>query len=162
GIGILVSRVFLLLLMKLVGFDGFIELSFSKAAVVQTISVFLVIIVLTSAQMLFSVYRSTLLGLFNADKAGENPKKPKAVLSAILAVLGICLIIFGYWLSMRMINSLLFFNMIAVMASTILGTYLIFRVTISWLFYRIRQSKQGHLGLHSSLSLAPLMHRMKG
>ena len=162
GIGILVSRVFLLLLMKLVGFDGFIELSFSMAAVAQTISVFLVIIILTSAQMLFSVYRSTLLGLFNAAKTGENPKKPKAVLSAILAILGICLVAFGYWLSMRMINSLLFFNMIAVLASTILGTYLIFRVTISWVFYRIRQSKQGHLGLHNSLSLAPLMHRMKG
>ena len=37
-----------------------------------------------------------------------------------------------------------------------------FRVTISWLFYQIRKRKQGHLGLNNSLSLAPLMHRMKG
>ena len=52
--------------------------------------------------------------------------------------------------------------MLAVLASTILGTYLVFRVTISWLFYQIRTRKQGHLGLNNSLSLAPLMHRMKG
>ncbi|MBD7985372.1 FtsX-like permease family protein [Sporosarcina sp. Sa2YVA2] len=162
GIGILVSRVFLLLLMKLVGFDGFIELTFSMAAVTQTVIVFLAIIMLTSIQMLIAVRRTTLLGLFNAEKQGEHPKKPKAFRSAFLALLGIGLIGFGYWLSGRMMNPLLFFNMLAVLGSTILGTYLLFRVTISWLFYQVRKHKQGHLGLNNSLSLAPLMHRMKG
>ncbi|MEK3936090.1 FtsX-like permease family protein [Sporosarcina sp. FSL W7-1349] len=162
GAGLLVSRVFLLLLMKLVGFDGFISLSFSMKAVIQTSIVFLAIILLTSAQMLFAVYRNTLLGLFNAEKAGEYPKKPKAIRSAILALLGMGLIGFGYWLSGRMINALFFFNMLAVLATTILGTYLVFRVTISWLMYQIRVRKDGHLGLYNSLSLASLMHRMKG
>ncbi|MFJ7934156.1 FtsX-like permease family protein [Sporosarcina sp. NPDC096371] len=161
GAGMLVSRVFLLLLMKLIGYDGFIAVSFSLAAIIQTAVVFVAIIILTSAQMLVAVYRNTLLDLFNADKKGEHPKKPKTVVSAVLALLGIGLIIYGYWLSGRMINEMLFFNMLAVLASTILGTYLVFRVTISWLFYQIRARKQGHLGLHNSLSLAPLMHRMK-
>ena len=162
GSGMLVSRVFLLLLMKLVGHDGFIALSFSGGAVIQTAVVFLAIILLTSAQMLYTVYRSTLLGLFNADKKGENPKKPKKFVSAVLALLGIGLIVFGYWLSTDMMNEMLLFNMLAVLASTILGTYLVFRVTISWLFYQVRARKQGHLGLNNSLSIASLMHRMKG
>lgn len=162
GVGILVSRLFLLLLMKLVGFDGFIEMTFSTEAVVQTVFVFLAIIVLTSIQMVVAVYRNTLLGLFNADKTGEHPKKPKAFMSGILAIIGMALIAFGYWLSGRMLNELLFVNMLVVLASTILGTYLLFRVTISWLFYQIRKRKQGHLGLYNSLSLAPIMHRMKG
>ena len=80
----------------------------------------------------------------------------------MLALLGIGLIVFGYWLSGNMMNALLFFNMIAVLVSTILGTYLVFRVTISWLFYQIRSRKQGHLGLKNSLSIGSLMHRMKG
>ncbi|WP_432363402.1 FtsX-like permease family protein [Sporosarcina sp. UB5] len=161
GIGILVSRVFLLLLMKLIGFDGFIEVTFSPAAVVQTVIVFLGIIILTSIQMVVAVYRNTLLGLFNSEKTGEHPKKPKAFRSAFLAILGIALIAFGYWLSGRMINALFFFNMLAVLFTTILGTYLVFRVTISWLFYQIRRRKQGHLSLSNSLSLAPIMHKMK-
>lgn len=161
GIGILVSRVFLLLLMKLIGFDGFIEVEFSTAAVIQTVIVFLGIIILTSIQMIIAVYRNTLLGLFNAEKKGEHPKKPKAFRSAFLAILGMALIAFGYWLSGRMLNALLFINMLAVLATTILGTYLVFRVTISWLFYQIRKRKQGHLGLNNSLSIAPIMHRMK-
>ncbi|MFS0577417.1 FtsX-like permease family protein [Sporosarcina sp. 179-K 3D1 HS] len=160
--GILVSRVFLLLLMKLVGFDGFVELTFSTSAVTQTAIAFLAIIVLTSIQMLIAVYRNILLGLFNAEKTGEHPKKPTASGSAFLAILGVALIAFGYWLSGRMINVLFFFNMLAVLFSTILGTYLVFRVTISWFLFQIRKRKQGHLGLHNSLSLASLMHRMKG
>lgn len=162
GVGILVSRVFLLLLMKLIGFDGFIEVEFSTAAVIQTVIVFIGIIILTSIQMIVSVYRNTLLGLFNAEKKGEHPKKPKAFRSAFLAILGMALIAFGYWLSAHMMNALLFINMIVVLATTILGTYLVFRVTISWLFYQIRKTKQGHLGLNNSLSIAPIMHRMKG
>ena len=43
----LVSRVFLLLLMKLVGYEGFIKLSFSMAAIIQTAVVFVAIIALT-------------------------------------------------------------------------------------------------------------------
>ncbi|MCG7334940.1 FtsX-like permease family protein [Sporosarcina sp. ACRSM] len=162
GAGLLVSRVFLMLLMKLIGHEGFIEVSFSMAAVIQTAVVFIAIIALTSVQMLFTVYRSTLLGLFNSEKSGEHPKKPKTFLSAVLAILGMGLIVFGYWFSGHMLNNMIYFNMLAVLASTILGTYLVFRVTISWLFYQIRKRKQGHLGLNNSLSLAPLMHRMKG
>lgn len=162
GSGMLVSRVFLLLLMKLIGREGFIALSFSVEAVLQTAIVFFVIILLTSAQMLYTVYRSTLLGLFNAEKKGEQPKKLKTFISATLALLGIGLIVFGYWLSTDMMNERLFFNMLAVLASTIIGTYLVFRVTIGWFFYQVRARRQGHLGLDNSLSIASLMHRMKG
>lgn len=161
GIGLLVSRVFLLLLMKLVGIDGVLSLSFSGAAIVQTIVVFVVLLALTSLQMAIAVKRSTLLELFKVDQSGERIKKPKTVVSAVFGILGILLIGFGYWLSGHMLNSLLFFNMIAVLASVILGTYLLFRITIGWVLYQIRMSKNGHLGLSNSLSLAPLMHRMK-
>ncbi|WP_100405669.1 FtsX-like permease family protein [Bacillus solitudinis] len=161
-VGMLVSRVFLLLLMKLIGYETFIEVSFSTAAIIQTVVVFIAIFALTTIQMIYTVYRNTLLALFNSDKKGEHPKKPKTVISAFLALLGIALIAFGYWFSGRMINSWLFVNMLIVLTATILGTYLMFRVTISWLFYQIRKRKQGHLGLMNSLSLAPLMHRLKG
>lgn len=162
AIGMLASRVFLLILMKLIGHGGFIAVSFSMAAFIQTAIVFLAIILLTTLQMVYTVYRNTLLHLFNADKKGELPKKPKTITSSVLALLGIGLIVFGYWLSGNMMNALILFNMIGVLASTILGTYLVFRVTISWLFYQIRARKQGHLGLNNSLSIASLMHRMKG
>lgn len=161
-IGMLVSRVFLLLLLKLIGFETTISVSFSIEAVLQTIAVFIGIFALTTIQMIRTVYRNTLLSLFNTEKAGEHPKKPKTSSAAVLAVAGILLIGFGYWLSERMFDANFFLNISGVLISTITGTYLIFRVTLSWLLYKIRSRKEGHLGLNNSLSIAPLMHRLKG
>lgn len=161
-VGLLVSRVFLLLLLKLIGFETAISVSFSMTAVLQTIAVFIGIFALTTLQMIRTVYRNTLLALFNTEKAGEHPEKPKTLTAAVLAVTGILLIGFGYWLSERMFDTNFFLNIFGVLVSTVAGTYLIFRVTLSWLLYKIRSRKEGHLGLNNSLSIAPLMHRLKG
>lgn len=159
--GALVSRLFLIILMSLLGYQGFISMTFSVAAAIQTGLVFSALIVLTSVQMQRTVYSNTLYGLLHADKKEEHPKKPKTAVSAGLALLGIALIAIGYFHSLNMSGKTLFFDMLAVLATTILGTYLLFRISISWLFYRFRMRKDGHLGLQNSLSLASLMHRMK-
>lgn len=159
--GALVSRVFLLILMKLLGLDGIVGITFSTTAAFQTVIVFAALIVFTSLQMTLKVYRSTLLGLFNAERQSDYRTEPKNIAAVFLALLGIALIGYGYELSGHMVNDMLFFNMLMVLLSTILGTYLLFRVTIGWLFHQFRIRKNGHLGLMNSLSLAPLMHRMK-
>lgn len=159
--GALVSRLFHLILLKLLGFELVIEFSFSIEAAAQTAMVFVLLILATSLQMLLLVYRSSLQELFYADKQGEHPRMPTAFAAAFLAVLGIALIGYGYQLSGHMEDGHLMLNMLLVLCSTIVGTYLLFRVTISWLFYQYRKRKNGHLGVLNSLSLAPLMHRMK-
>ncbi|ASA26196.1 cell division protein FtsX [Paenibacillus donghaensis] len=162
GGGALVARLFVLILMKLIGIESAVTLSFSSGAALQTVIVFTVLIGLTMVQMLFKVYRSTLLDLFKADKQGDHPQQPKTVLSALMGLLGIVLIAMGYLLSSQTLGQNLFLQLLVILASTILGTYLLFRVTIGWLFYQIRKGKDGQLGLKNSLSLAPIMHRMKG
>lgn len=159
--GALVSRLFLIVLMKLIGYEGLISIAFTSNAIIQTVIVFTMITLITSVQMISTVYTSTLLDLFQADKQGEHPKKMNVFSSAALALLGIALTAYGYYLSGYMISGNLLLNMLTVLASTISGTYLLFRVTIGWLFYVIRQQRNGHLGLKNSLSVAPLMHRMK-
>ncbi|AWB45545.1 ABC transporter permease [Paenibacillus sp. CAA11] len=160
--GAALSRLFLLILLKILGFDGMVGLKFSMAAAAQTAIVFTLLVLITSVQMGRSVYRSTLLELFYAEKQAEHPQKPGGFRAAFLALFGIALMVAGYVLSGHMFNQMLFLNMLLVLLTTIVGTYLLFRVTISWLLYRYRKSRQGHLGLKNSLSLAPLMHRMKG
>lgn len=162
GTGLVVSRLFLMLLIKLIGQGGIVALSISGTAIMQTIIVFAAITVVTSIQMLLKVKRKTLIELFNDEKAGEHPRKPKRFISPLIAIFGIALIIFGYWLSGNLFQGSFLINVFVVLFSTIFGAYLIFRISISWLFYQIRQRKNGLLGLKNSLSIAPLMHRMKG
>jgi len=161
GAGALMSRLFLLILMKLIDIQGVISLTFSIAAAVQTAYVFAALIALTIIQMLYKVYRTTLLELFKADRQSDNPRLMSQVVSAVGGLLGVALIATGYWFSGKLSSDQLLTQMMIILFSTILGTYLLFRVTIGWLFYRFRRSKNGQLGLKNSLSLAPIMHRMK-
>ncbi|MBO0993098.1 ABC transporter permease [Bacillus sp. SD088] len=158
--GALISRLFVLILLNLLGLEGIVDISFSVLAAFKTLMVYLLIIVITSIQMMLKVYRSTLLNLFQADKRPDLTKPPKAVASAIFALLGLALIGYGYELSGH-INKQLFLNALLMLGSIVAGTYLLFRATIRWCFYRFRKRKDGHLGLTNSLSMAPLMHHTK-
>lgn len=160
--GTLVSRLFLLLLLKIVGLSQPVSMTFSQEALMRTLLVFFIVIVVTSVQMIRVVYKKSLIQLFQADQQTDVEVRPQTWKSAILAIVGIGFITFGYWLSGRMINSWLIMNMFLVLGSTIFGTYLVFKVTISWIFNRIRRAKNGHVSLKDSLSIASLMHRMKG
>lgn len=159
--GTLVSRLFLLLLLKIVGLSQPVSMTFSQDAFMRTFIVFLIVIVLTSVQMIHTIYKKSLIQLFQADQQTDLEVRPQTWKSAMTAILGIGFIAFGYWLSGRMINSWLLMNMFIVLGSTIFGTYLLFKVSISWIFDLLRRAKNGHLSLKDSLSLASFMHRMK-
>ncbi|MDQ0207298.1 FtsX-like permease family protein [Alkalicoccobacillus murimartini] len=163
-VGALLSRLFLLLFMNLIGFEAVIGLPFSGQAVIQTLAVFICLIVVTSVQITWTVYRSTLLQLFQANNKNDDFVKRPSIVSGILGLTGLVLIGVGYYVSTLIIDNadMLMFLMLVVLASTILGTYLIFHTTISWVLYVFRKKKNGNLGLYNSLSVAPLMHRMKG
>ncbi|MGF7047304.1 bacitracin transport system permease protein [Paenibacillus sp. DS2015] len=160
--GALVSRLFVLILMKLLRLDGMPGIDFSFPAAIETVIVFVLVVMITSVEIVVMIYRSSLLNLFQADQQPDLSSKPPTFLTAIYAVLGVVLLGYGYELSGRMVDEQLVLNALLVMVSTISGTYILFRVTIRWCFSWIRRRKQGHLGLYNSLSLAPLMHRMKG
>ncbi|ABR49675.1 protein of unknown function DUF214 [Alkaliphilus metalliredigens QYMF] len=163
-VGALLSRLFLLLFMNLIGLEAMVGLTFSSQAVIQTIAVFTCLIAVTSLQIIWTVYRSTLLQLFQANKQNDYFVKRPSIVSSILGLVGLSLIGFGYYVSTLIVDhaDLLLFLMILVLASTILGTYLVFHTTISWILYVFRKKQNGNLGLYNSLSVAPLMHRMKG
>ncbi|MGF9696947.1 FtsX-like permease family protein [Paenibacillus sp. MABNR03] len=164
--GALVARLFVLILMKLLRLDGMPAIDFSLPAAFDTVIVFVLVVVITSVQIIYMICRSTLLNLFQADQQPDLSNQPPSIrasiLTAIYALLGIVLLGYGYELSGRMVDEQLVLNSFLVLVSTIAGTYILFRVTIKWCFSWLRKRKNGHLGLYNSLSLAPLMHRMKG
>lgn len=163
-VGAMLSRLFLILFMNMIGIEAMVGLTFSSQAVLQTIAVFTCLIVVTSLQIIWTVYRSTLLQLFQANKQNDSFVKRPSIVSGILGLSGLILIGFGYYVSTLILDhaDLLMFLMLFVLVSTILGTYVVFHTTISWILYVFRKKQNGNLGLYNSLSIAPLMHRMKG
>ncbi|TDL31305.1 ABC transporter permease [Jeotgalibacillus sp. S-D1] len=161
ALGLVFARIFLLLFMKVLQLNAEISLEFSGEAILQTGVLFLSILTLTTIQTILVIQKHSLVELFRSKEQGEGIQEERPKRQAIMAGLGVLFIGFGYWLSGNMMNAFLFFNMLAVLFFTIFGTFLLFRVTISWLMERIRKRADGHLSFKNALSIAPMIHRMK-
>lgn len=164
--GLLSSRLFAMILLKILQFDDVVAMTFSKVAVVNTILVFGILLIVILVQMAFMVRRTTLLSLFTASKQADERVKRFSAFQMIMGAIGLTLIIYGYYESTKLFyadtaNNLLL-NMIIILATTIGGTYLVFRYSVSLLLNLVRLRKKGHLNLADVLAVTPIMHRMKG
>ncbi|TFD94402.1 FtsX-like permease family protein [Jeotgalibacillus sp. R-1-5s-1] len=160
-LGLLFSRLFLLLFFEIMRFDMSVGFQFSTAALLQTGVLLLLLLVVTSWQTIKFVRKHTLVQLFQSKAETEQIREIKPVRQLMMGLAGILLVAFGYWLSGRMLNAMLLINMLVVLFSTVLGTYLVFRVSIGWLLTLYRKQMDGHLQFKHALSLAPLIHRLK-
>ncbi|MEE1132348.1 MAG: ABC transporter permease [Caryophanon sp.] len=161
--GLLSSRLFAMILLKVLQFDAVVAMTFSKEAVLHTAMMFSVLLVIILLQMVWIVRRSTLLHLFHASKQADERVKSFSAWQMLLGAIGLALIVYGYYKStvlfedpMHLLN-----NMLIILAATIGGTFLVFRFSVAFVFNMIRMSKKGHLNLADVLALTPIMHRMK-
>lgn len=81
-LGSILSKFFVTILMKVMGYDVIANFAVSSDAIMNTILVFALITVITSFHGYRLIYRFKLIDLFKADQEGE--KEPKA--SFIIAV----------------------------------------------------------------------------
>ena len=164
--GLLSSRLFAMILLKILQFDAVVAMTFSKVAVVNTLLLFGILLVIILVQMAFMVRRTTLLSLFTASKQADERVKRFSAFPMIMGAIGLALIIYGYYASTKLFSpetgSNLLLSMVIILATTIGGTYFVFRYSVSFLLNLVRLRKKGHLSLADVLAVTPIMHRMKG
>lgn len=164
-LGLLSSRLFTMVLLKLLKFDAVVTMTFSKVAVVNTLVLFGILLLIILVQMAFIVRRTTLLSLFTASKQADERVKRFSLFQMVMGAIGLALIIYGYYQSSVLFTSNpmhLFQNMLIILVATIGGTFLVFRYSVSFVLNLLRLRKKGHLRLSDVLALTPIMHRMKG
>lgn len=165
--GFAASRLILMILFKVTGFDTEAALSFSTEAMIQTVIVFAVIYVLIMIMNYTFIKRQSILSLFRAVSTTENRVKKMSFSEMLFGLLGIGLILLGYYVSTKLFSgdftnmNELFMAMILILGSVIIGTYLFYKGSVSFLFNAIRKSKGGYLSLNDVLSLSSIMFRMK-
>lgn len=165
--GFAASRLILMILFKVTGVDTEAALSFSTEAMIQTVIVFAVIYVLIMIMNYTFIKRQSILSLFRAVSTTENQIKKMSLAEMLFGLLGIGLILLGYYVSTKLFSgdfttmNELFMAMILILGSVIIGTYLFYKGSVSFLFNAIRKSKGGYLSLNDVLSLSSIMFRMK-
>ncbi|MEC0238645.1 ABC transporter permease [Paenibacillus dokdonensis] len=165
ALGSLLSRFFVSILMKVMGYDAISHFSISAAAIVNTFLVFMVITLITSLQGYRLIYRFKLIELFHADQ--QHEKEPKA--SLLTALLSLVLVGLGYWLALQnLMNSKawaalgLMITPLVILITVILGTYLLFNTLTVTLLKLSRKNKKSYWKGLNIIGTSQLLYRIKG
>ncbi|WP_054955925.1 FtsX-like permease family protein [Paenibacillus dakarensis] len=165
--GFSVSKLILMVLFKITGVETDASLRFSSEALTQTLVVFAAIYVLIMVMNFLFIKRQSILSLFQVVSTTQTAVKKMSIVEMIIGLAGIGLVIYGYYVSSRLFSgdltemSELFLNMILILGSVIIGTYLFYKGSVSFIFNLVRKSKGGYLSLNNVLSLSSIMFRMK-
>lgn len=165
--GFSVSRLILMVLFKITGVDANASLRFSSEALIQTVIVFAVVYLLIMIMNYVFIKRQSILSLFRTVSKTQARVKKLSIMEILIGLLGIGLILYGYYVSTKLFSgditemNKLFLNMILILGSVIIGTYLFYKGSVSFIFNAIRKSKGGYLSLNEVLSLSSIMFRMK-
>lgn len=164
-LGSLLSKFFVSILMKVMGYDVIANYAIAPDAVINTLIVFTIITIITSFYGYRLIYRFKLIELFQADKEGE--KEPKS--SFITAMLAVLFIGIGYWLALQNILESeawrkigILVTPLVIIVTVILGTYLLFSTLTIYLLKISRNNKKKFWKGINIISTSQLLYRMKG
>jgi len=165
ALGAALSRFFVMILMKVMGYAVVANFTISPAAILNTFLVFMIITLITSVQGYRLIYRFKLIELFKADQ--EREEEPKS--SLVIALLSLALIGFGYWLALQnMLTSKAWATIgfmltpLVILISVILGTYLLFNTLTVTLLKLARKRKKSYWRGLNLIGTSQLLYRMKG
>ncbi|CEA00846.1 Bacitracin export permease protein BceB [Jeotgalicoccus saudimassiliensis] len=166
-LGFFISRLLLMLLLKIMRVDMMVEMNFSPLAVLITASVFVFIFIVLMIQNYVFLKRSSLIKLLKLNKTSESAGKPVGMLTIIFGITGILMIAAGYYMSQTMFEQtmkspfLLPVFMVSILVLTILGTYFTFKYSVAFILNMFRKSKNGRVNVSDVLSVTSVMFKMR-
>ncbi|KML13524.1 bacitracin ABC transporter permease [Bacillus safensis] len=165
--GFIGSKLMLMVLFKVTGIKAIANLHFSGMALLQTLIVFFIIYGLIMLRNRRFINKQTILSLFRTTSSTEQRVKKISVFEIIIGVFGIVLISSGYYISSKLFTGSytsmfeLLLAMIYILASVIIGTFLFYKGSVSFIANIVRKRKNGYLAIHEVLSLSSIMFRLK-
>jgi bacitracin transport system permease protein len=166
-LGFSVSKLIVMIVFKITGVEAIAKLHFSSEAFVQTVIVFSAIYLLIMLMNYLFIKRQTILGLFRVQSSTEGNAKKLSVWEMIIGIAGMVFIALGYYVSSKLFDGSfttvtgLFVAMISILILVIVGTYLFYKGTVSFIFHLVRKKKDGYLSINEVMSLSSIMFRMK-
>ena len=163
-LGLLFSRFFAMILINLIDNSLSIDFSFSFKPILNTITVFLFIIILTSIKAYMTIYKFKLVDLFKNDN--ENLKMPiNTQLSYLSAVISIIMLIISFYISTKQLpkNSFgIIVHMLMIIVNLIVGNYLLFNSFIPYILKLLKKYKKHFYKDINMISTSHLLYRIKG
>jgi putative ABC transport system permease protein len=157
-LGILMSKLMLLLLFKLLSFSVPFGFQISKVGIIITALLFLAIFLLSFFKNLFQIHLSNPIDLLMSSQAGE--KEPKTKL--IMTIIGVICLGIAYYVALTTESPLaaIFLFFIAVVL-VIIGTYCLFAAGSITFLKALRKNKKYYYKTKHFTSVSGMLYRMK-
>ena len=161
-IGIFGSKILLMIVLRLLGINITVSIIFSVSAILQAILLIVVAYILTIGQSYFYIRRRSIIELASNMTKREINHNRFTIGELILGVLGVLMILTGYYLSTTLVqhfNSI--FQPFVILICTVIGAYFFFRSTVSLIFKAIKKVRQDTVSVNDVMFIAPIMYRIK-
>ncbi|MCO7126239.1 ABC transporter permease [Sporolactobacillus shoreicorticis] len=162
-IGMLLSKFFIMVLMKLLDSAVTVPFSISLLAVLETVIVFLVIIAIASLYGYRLIYHIQLVALFHDEKKKERiPKVPVIQAAASLLFIGV-----GYWVVLLGPNSVIWKNLgfskgaFLILLCVIIGTILMIRFLTAFFINNMKKRKRIYYKGTNIIGISQLSYRIR-
>lgn len=165
--GFVFSRLITMILFKIIQVEQSVKLEFSSGALLQTLYVFVGIYIFIMLMNYVFIKKQSILSLFQVSSKAQDRVKKISIWEMIFGSMGLLMVGGGYYLSTLMFEgeitdmNKLMFTMLTILALVIIGTYLFYKNSVSFIFNIIRKRKKGYLSIREVLSLSSVMFRMK-
>jgi bacitracin transport system permease protein len=166
-LGFLISRLLMMVLLKIMRVDLLVTMNFSFTAVWITALVFIVVFMILMMQNYAFLRGASLLSLLRLNRTSEASGKPIGTLTVIMGLFGLGLIGWGYYMSAVLFDlamdnpAMLPVNMLIILFLVITGTYITYKYTVTFFLNLIRRSKDGYLDVNDVLSVTSVMFKMR-
>lgn len=158
GLGIVFSKLMLLVLENIVSFSISYGFEISSKAMLWTVSVFIAAFCAISINNIIKIYKYNPIALLSSGNVGE--KEPKTKLW--ITIIGIICLASGYSIAIIVespINALLLFFVAVILV--ILGTYLLFISGSVTLLKKLKNNKKYYYQSKNFVSVSGMLYRMK-
>ena len=163
-IGVFGSKILLMVVLKILSVKTSVSLTFQPPAVTQTIILLCLSFVLILVQSFWFLRRRSILTMMNDNTKTEVNKPKVTILEFISGIIGITMIILGYYFSTEMFgkySDAIMFLVFAILFLTTVGAYLFFRSSVSLIFKSLKGLKQGKISITDVVFTSSIMHKMK-
>ena len=143
-----------------------ISIGFEPQAILITIVMLAVAFLLIMIQNYIFLKKHSILALMKDNYTPEATQKRITTFEAIGGILGIIMIVFGYYMSTEMFGvfkalTTALITPFSILFLTIVGAFLFFRSSVSLIFKTLKHIKHGRVNITDVVFTSSIMHRMK-
>ncbi len=155
--GSLLSKLFIMLLIRLMGFSADIAFMIPLQAIINTALVFMVLFFITSIHGYMLIYRFKLIELFKAESQGEREPRP----SVLRSILSIVLIGGGYLLYTKGSARTSVLLIPVTLLLIVLGTFMLFSSLTLLIIKLLKKNERRYFKGANMIGTSQLLYRIK-